>query len=154
MFPKAYIFSTQPMPDIYKNLKTKYSANIKITSQSPYLFHHPDVSDMATIANYKHPNPAYTHALTVPNVNKSLLLAELLKKNDESFFIVESESDLPELKTLAEKIEQIGPDYRLIENPLNNIFHQLFREDGGDEKTHDECHELIRSKFVSPIKFI
>jgi hypothetical protein len=151
MFPKAYIFTINPQPQILANLKTKYSANVSITAFSTYLKHHPDVEKMVKIAHYQHPRPAFTDVITIPNVDKTALFGEYMKKNSEAFYIVDSESDLDALDVLATSIESFGPDLRRITDNAPNMFAELFHMEGSGDDLHDQQHELIQEHFVNPL---
>ena len=151
MFPKAYIFTINPQPQILANLKTKYSANVCITPFSAYLKHHPDVEKMVKIANYQHPRPVFTDVIAIPHVNKSSLFGEYMKKNNEAFYIVESESDLSTLDQLAASIDKFGPDLRRISDDSPNMFAELFRFEGSADDLHDQQHELIQEHFKKPL---
>lgn len=151
MFPKAYIFTINPQPQILANLKTKNSANVSITPFSTYLKHHPDVEKMIKIAHYQHPRPSFTDVIAIPNVDKSVLFGEYIKKNDEAFYIVESEDDLENLSAIATSIENHGPDLRRISADAPNMFAELFRIEGSGDDLHDQQHELIQEHFIKPL---
>ena len=151
MFPKAYIFTIDYQPQILANLKTKYSANVAITHGNAYLKHHPDVDKMIKVAHYRHPRPTFTDVIAIPNVNKSSLFAEYLKKDGEAFYIIESQNDLDELNVIAESIDKHGPDLRRISAYAKNTFAELFRYEGSTDDLHDNQHELIHKHFVKPI---
>lgn len=153
MFPKAYIFTIDPQPHILANLKTKHSANVTIRSHSTYLKNHADVAQMIKVAHYQQPRPAFTDVITIPNVNKSLLLTELIRKQDEAFYILDKEEDLEALKDITESIDFYGPDLRRISENSPRMFHHLFHEEGNNPCLHDSQHELIHQKFISPISF-
>jgi hypothetical protein len=151
MYPKAYIFTIDTQPHILASLKTKYSANVTITSYSTYLKHHPDVDQMIKVAHYQQPRPAFTDVITIPNVNKSQLLAELMKKQDEAFYILDKEDDLETLRNIADAIDTFGPDLRRISDSASNMFHSLFHHEGSNPALHDRQHEMIYEKFVKPM---
>ena len=151
MFPKAYIFTINPQPQILENLQTKYSANVCITPFSTYLKHHLDVKKMITVANYQHPRPVFTDVIAIPNVDKTALFGEYMKKNDEEFYIVDSESDLDTLDVLATSIETHGPDLRRISDDAPSMFAELFRFEGSGDELHDRQHELIHEYFKKPL---
>lgn len=151
MFPKAYIFTFNYQPQLLANLKTRYSANVEITRGSTYLKYHLDVEQMIKVAHYQHPRPAFTDVIAIPNVNKSSLFAEYMKKDYEAFYIVESQNDLDELKEIVASIEKSGPDLRRISDNSKNMFNELFQFEGSTDDIHDKQHELIKKLFVNPL---
>ena len=151
MFPKAYIFTIDRKPQILANLKTKHSANVAITYGSTYLKHHPDVDKMIKVAHYQYPRPTFTDVIAIPNVNKTTLFAEYMKKDGEAFYIVESQDDLDELSAIAESIDKHGPDLRRISEFAKNTFAELFRYEESTDDLHDNQHERIHQHFVKPI---
>lgn len=154
MYPKAYIFSIESMPHIHQKLRKKYTANVRITPRSKYLKHHIDVDQMIKISKYDHPQSEFSNVLVVPNVDKSQLFFEFIKKTHEAFYIIESEDDLKVLKEIVNDIEQIGPDLSCIDTQTTNMFDALFTVEQLAVNVHEIYHQIIHDKFVKPISKI
>ncbi len=132
MFPKAYIFYTEPNVNMYFHVKTANTSNVKLTGHNRYMFHNPDVQNMWSIAMFQHPDTTFESVLVIPDVDVNTLGYAHLAKDKEAIYCVASESDLAVLKTISNEIMDFGISMS-----------KFFIGEG-----HDLLHEAIHRHFI------
>lgn len=148
MFPKAYIFYTEPNATLYLEVKTEMTSNVTLTEYSPYLKHHPDVQQMWDVAVYQHPEVNHQYVLVVPGIEPEHLTYAHLAKKNEVVYCVHDEAGMKMLNAIADDIAKHGPDYSLFTSNNRSPALALFSYENSNQEQHDLIHAAIHENFI------
>lgn len=148
MFPKAYIFYTVPNPNLYLEVKTEKTSNVKLTENSPYLSHNPDVKQIWDLAVFQHPEAYHQYVLVIPEIEQKNLTYAHLVKNKELVYCVHDQAGLEMLGKISDDIAKYGPDYSLFTSQNQSPALALFSYQNSNQAQHDLIHEAIHENFI------
>jgi hypothetical protein len=148
MFPRAYIFYTEPNATLYLEVKTENTSNVKLTTSNPYLKHHPDVKQMWDVANFQHPEAYHQYVLVVPDIESKHLTYAHLAKTTEVVYCIYDEAGLNNLSVISDDIAKHGPDYSLFTSHNHSPALALFSYENPNQDQHDLIHAAIHENFI------